>query len=681
MPDLIGLSFGRYHILEQLGEGGMATVYKAYDTRLERDVAVKVIRRGAFPPDQLTRILKRFEREAKALAQLSHPNIIGVIDYGDHEGSPYLVMPFISGGTLKQRLGNPIPWQEAARILLPTARALKYAHGQGVVHRDVKPSNILITLSGEPMLSDFGIAKLLESEETTALTGTGMGVGTPEYMAPEQWTGKVTPQADIYSLGVVFYEMVTGRKPYLADTPAAILLKQATEPLPRPTQFVPDLPEAVEKVLLKALARKPEDRYADMAAFAAALEALQGIRGTTAHRSRSEDSMATIDQGIGRPADPEATRDQYTGADVPPPLPPSPGPAPASPAWRWLVPVGIAALLLIVCVVVVVTVWLVKGGFSTEPIAIHSPSPVSMTETSGPADTPIPNPPTATTVFLPTATLVPTLTPLPPGPTGKIVFTCQISGLSEQNEICLMNADGSQYRQLTTNGVNNSFPSLSPDGKSVVFTSNISGTEQVYELNLASGATRQLTYPPGDGVAADISPDGKSIVYKHGDQLDAVWVMNRDGSNPHMVYYLGWDPVWSPDGNRILFTSGSLSQPQLHVINSDGSGLYQVTNMSNLRGRSDWSSKGLLSTYSGIKPDRNIYIMNTDGSGLEQITKGGDDLAPSFSPDGNWITFMSYIDHPGDSNGCEIYIMRVDGSDWHRLTNNNYCDWQPRWGP
>jgi tRNA A-37 threonylcarbamoyl transferase component Bud32 len=274
MPGLIGQSLGRYHILEQLGEGGMATVYKAYDTRLEREVAVKLVRRGAFPPEQLDRILKRFEQEAKALARLTHPNIVGVIDYGEFEGAPYLVMPYLPGGTLKQLLGKPVSWQKAAQLLIPIARALEYAHKQGMIHRDVKPSNILISQSGEPFLSDFGIAKLLENEDAQTLTGTGLGVGTPEYMAPEQWTGKVGPQSDLYSLGIVFYELVTGRKPYVADTPAAVLLKQTSDPLPNPRKFVTDLPQSVERVLIKALARDPADRYASMKELAAALENL-----------------------------------------------------------------------------------------------------------------------------------------------------------------------------------------------------------------------------------------------------------------------------------------------------------------------------------------------------------------------------------------------------------------------
>ncbi len=275
MTDFTGLYFDRYHLLAPLGEGGMASVYKAFDTRLERDVAVKIIRTDMFIPAALQQVLKRFEREAKSLAKLSHPNIVSVIDYGEHEGVPYLVMEYLSGGTLKDRLASQhLTWQDSFHLLLPVARALQFSHQQGIIHRDIKPSNILITQSGEPMLSDFGIAKILEGEAGTALTGTGVGIGTPEYMAPEQWVGETSPRSDLYSLGVVLFEMVTGRKPYTADTPAAILLKQANYPLPRPRQFVADLPDRVEKVILKVLAKRPEDRYSSMEEFSAALENL-----------------------------------------------------------------------------------------------------------------------------------------------------------------------------------------------------------------------------------------------------------------------------------------------------------------------------------------------------------------------------------------------------------------------
>ncbi len=298
MSDLIGKSLGRYQILEQIGEGGMATVYKAHDTRLEADVAVKVIRTENILPSTLERALKRFEREAKALARLNHPNIVRVMDYGEYEGKPYLVMPYFPGGTLKQKMGMPMPWEQAIRLILPIAEALDYAHSQNMIHRDVKPSNILLTGRGQPLLTDFGIAKILEAEEGQTLTSTGMGVGTPEYMSPEQWKGQASLRSDIYSLGVILYELLAGRKPYIADTPADLLLKQATEPLPKLSQFVKGLSPNVENVLFKALERKPEDRYASMAEFSSALEGLLKAASvpTAAPSSTRKESQIIVDR-------------------------------------------------------------------------------------------------------------------------------------------------------------------------------------------------------------------------------------------------------------------------------------------------------------------------------------------------------------------------------------------------
>jgi eukaryotic-like serine/threonine-protein kinase len=273
MQNYIGQHIDRYRITERLGTGGMAVVYKAYDTRLERDVALKLIRTEAIPPQQYDRLMKRFEREAKAQARFDHKHIVHVYDYGEVQGAPYLVMSYVPGGTLKEKTGQPVDYRQAIQWLLPVADALSYAHQRGVIHRDIKPSNILIDEEGQPVLTDFGIAKILETDEAT-LTGTGLGVGTPEYMAPEQWQGKAMPATDQYALGVVLYELITGQKPYSADTPAAIILMQATEPLRAPSQLVVGIPEGLEKVLYKALARNPQDRYEDMAAFQGALGAV-----------------------------------------------------------------------------------------------------------------------------------------------------------------------------------------------------------------------------------------------------------------------------------------------------------------------------------------------------------------------------------------------------------------------
>ena len=217
MPDYSGQSIGRYHLIEPLGQGGMAVVYRAYDTHLECEVAVKFIRMERLAPEDAQRTLKRFEREAKELARLTHPNIVKVTDYGEYNGTPYLVMPYLPGGTLKEMAGRPMPYLQAARLLAPIARALEYAHEEKLIHRDIKPGNILLTSKGQPMVADFGIAKILDAEGGSTLTSTNVAIGTPEYMAPEQWLNQISPQTDIYALGIVFYELVTGRKPYTAD--------------------------------------------------------------------------------------------------------------------------------------------------------------------------------------------------------------------------------------------------------------------------------------------------------------------------------------------------------------------------------------------------------------------------------------------------------------------------------
>lgn len=267
-----GDKIGRYEVREEMGQGGMSVVYKSFDTVLERFVAIKVIQPNQ---QQSEKFLRRFQREAKTLAQLSHPSIVKILDNGLYEGVPYLVMEFVTGGGLNSRMGKAYPYAEAAAILAPVARALQHAHERKVIHRDVKPANILINESGQPMLSDFGIVKLLDMDETQGLTSTGAMIGTPAYMSPEQASGKpVDGRSDIYSLGLIFYELVTGRKPFTANTPVELTLKHIQEPVPRPKNTVRDLPQEADQVILKSLAKSPDERYQNMAAFAAALEKL-----------------------------------------------------------------------------------------------------------------------------------------------------------------------------------------------------------------------------------------------------------------------------------------------------------------------------------------------------------------------------------------------------------------------
>ncbi|MBP8242779.1 MAG: serine/threonine protein kinase, partial [Thermoflexales bacterium] len=271
MENLSGRSFGAYEILEPLGEGGMAAVYRAYQPSVERYVAVKVLPRQ-FAADPM--FVARFRREAKVVAQLQHSHILPVFDYGESDGYTYFVMPLISGGTLADRVATGIPPIEQTRAwVAQVARALGYAHQRGVIHRDVKPSNVLLDDSGNCLLSDFGITHIAEASKS--LTTTGTVIGTPMYMAPEQGLGQtVDARTDIYALGIVLFQLVTGRVPYDADTPLATMLKHINDPLPSARALNPACPESLERVLLKALAKRREDRYESANDMAAALEAL-----------------------------------------------------------------------------------------------------------------------------------------------------------------------------------------------------------------------------------------------------------------------------------------------------------------------------------------------------------------------------------------------------------------------
>ena len=262
LSDLTGTTLGKYRLVEKLGQGGMAQVYKAYQPDLERYVAAKVLHPHLTGDEEFA---ARFRHEAKAIAALEHPNIVRVYDFDTDDGRvAFLVMEYLSGTSLKARLRDlnllhaQMEFAEAARIIAALADALDYGHRRGVIHRDVKPSNVILTSDGRPVLTDFGIARILDA---TVITGSGT-VGTPAYMSPEQGKGEPgDARSDIYALGVVMYQLCTGHLPFDADTPYAIILKHLTAPLPPPRSVRPDLPQVLEGVILKALAKNPDDRY------------------------------------------------------------------------------------------------------------------------------------------------------------------------------------------------------------------------------------------------------------------------------------------------------------------------------------------------------------------------------------------------------------------------------------
>jgi serine/threonine protein kinase len=373
-----GQMLGPYRIINQIGRGGMATVYKAYQSSVDRYVAVKVL------PSQLAEsreFATRFQQEARIIAKLEHPHILPVFDYGETDGVAYFVMRYLDAGTLKDRMeaGRPLPLEEIDKLFTQLAEALSYAHGRGIVHRDLKPANALIDSHGNVFLTDFGIAKLLESA-SPRLTQTDAIMGTPAYISPEQAQGQpVDQRSDIYSLGIILYEMVTGSVPFVAETPLAVLFKHISDPLPPPSVVKPDIRPAIEKVILKALAKDPRDRFATAAEFVAAWER----------------ALATVDQVAESETVPPART--ATGAQTQP----KPVPATKTATRAGLPTVWIAGCLVAACVLfglagtVMMASNLLGSSTPTIPPATETATSIPATNTSAPlpsATVPVPNP-------------------------------------------------------------------------------------------------------------------------------------------------------------------------------------------------------------------------------------------------------------------------------------------------
>jgi serine/threonine protein kinase len=298
----------RYRLEEKIGSGGMSSVYRAFDPMLERWVAIKLMHRDiSNDPDQL----ERFRREARAVAQLNHPHVVTVIDAGEDDGAPYIVFEYVEGETLKERIRRlgRLPVSEAVAYAIEIGRALESAHANRLVHRDVKPQNVLIDPDGRAKVTDFGIARSLEAQ---GLTATGRVLGTTDYVSPEQALGQeVTGQSDIYSLGIVLYEMLTGETPFKADTQVAVAMKHVRDPLPDVQRRRPEISAALAAVVERSTAKETQNRYADVSQMVHDLEEVLAIEAartgqatgeaTTVLQSLSGDTADFVPARLRRP--------------------------------------------------------------------------------------------------------------------------------------------------------------------------------------------------------------------------------------------------------------------------------------------------------------------------------------------------------------------------------------------
>ena len=643
---MLGREVDHYRIVEPLGGGGMGVVYKAEDSRLQRTVALK------FLPPSLTRdpvAKSRFLQEARAASALDHPNICTVYDVGEiDEGQLYLSMPAYDGETVKQKIERgPLPVEEAVDIARQAAQGLAKAHRQGIVHRDVKPANLMVTGDGIVKILDFGLAKLAGA---AGLTRTGFCVGTPTYMSPEQAQGEVDHRTDLWSLGVVLYEMLTGQAPFRADSdPGVVHAVLHQEPVPL-RRLRPDAPPALETIIARLLQKKLPDRYASAEAVLADLRGISAGPPTT-----------------GRPST-ELPR-------------------------RWW-PFAVLAVVAVLGVL-----WLLRKP----PEPTRATAPVRLTRAPGSEGQPSLSPRGDSFVYVKDGDIFwqrvggdnpGNLTAQHPeddsepalSPDGtRIVFRSEREG----GGLFVMGATGESPRRLTGEGHS---PAWSPDGTEIVYAEQKPepgrSVSALWRVSAAGGKPVPVTQ--ADAVQPSWSPKGRRIAY-WGIAADsgqrAIWTVHKDGSDP--VRLLGSErntsnPVWSADGYLYFIRDNgdSMSLLRVRVDEESGRALGEPEPLS----IPTESVAGL-----GLAGDRLVYATDNlranvermafdpergEAGSPEPVTQGSWAVrSADLSPDGEWVAFDTLA--PQD----DLFVIRADGSGRLQLLDDIHKDRMPRWSP
>ena len=595
----IGQTFGHYEILSQLGKGGMGEVYLAQDTRLGRNVAVKLLP-AIFTKDQGR--LHRFEQEARAASSLNHPNILTIYEIGQTNGLHFIATEFIEGETLRRRMAHaPLKINEVLNVAEQVASALVAAHKAEIVHRDIKPENIMVRTDGIVKVLDFGLAKLAKQQTsrpdatTRALVKTDAGVvlGTSVYMSPEQARGlEVDARTDIWSLGVVLYEMLAGRAPFAGETTSDVIAAILEREPPPMMRYAKDVPEALEWIVTKALTKEKEDRYQTAREIWTDLRRLKQRLEVEAEIERTatpEDSQPTrTERGA------EAQRTAETEAVRTDEMQPTHTTASVQPLWRKIKWNRQSAVLMLAALIVAVGGIILSVKFFSHRVATE---------------------PEAKSGAIPPVVL--------------------------------------RTTQITSSQGLDMHPSFSPDGNSIAYTSEHNGSFEIYVKQLTPGGREILLTSDGQqNLQPAWSPDGQRIAY-YSKTRGGIWIVPALGGNARQLTESGSNPAWSHDGSLIAFQSvatgemiggqNALPPSTIWIIPTQGGTARQITQQGNPTGGHGypaWSPDGKRIAFSaGDFNSSSIWSVSVEGGAAKEIVPNGND--PIYAPDGANIYYIA----------------------------------------
>ncbi len=681
----------RYEIKRSVGQGGMARVYLAHDPHFNRDVAIKVLAQRSMSSPI---IREKFGAEAKLIAGLEHNAIVPVYDYGTHEDQPFLVMRLMTGGTLEERLRQgALSLEEIDLVLRRICSALDKAHGKHIVHRDLKPANILFDDGGMPYLADFGIARLTDATQTTTV------IGTPSYMAPEQALGKpLDARTDVYQMGVVLFEMLTGQVPFKGEHSTAVVYQHVHEPVPDLRQFSNQIPFYYQQVVEEAMAKQPLQRPA--------------TAGELYERFKKAPYTQTAIY------EPTLVAKPYERTVV---APESETKAP--PRSNLLVFGGIGAVLGLL--LLAVGVWWLTSATASEQMNVLSPAvtetptqvlimaserdtptvtavPVVVAEEENtavgnlldPSPTSEPEEETASTE--PTAPDPPTAVPATPTPTappqlsgnlgggaGQIVFATNNDGNYDIFAAPL--ADPRRLVQLTNHIANDFGPRYSPDSSKIAFHTYRDNNWEIYIMNSDGTGLYNLTQHGGDDTFASWSPDGTHLLFHSNRDGDfEIYRINVNGSGLQQLTFNNVDdlnPAYSPDGSQIVFHRRTGGDYQLFIMNADGTVARQLTSEPYHHEAARWSPAGTQLVFMGNPGGvSTVFVMDREGQNRRRLSPAGiESFYPEWSPDGEWVAFHGRV--PNTENR-EIYIVNVQTGEERTITNSsNIEERMPAWQP